>query len=116
MSEKKYFLVKDCNRNSHEMTVSYYYYIITAEEKEQYLKWFKESAKSWPNAKISYYNEDDAEVDSVSMAEIVKMLEEAKEINEMEKKTVQKLLPDVVKKYNEMPEYIERFTEIINEM
>ena len=50
------------------------------------------------------------------MTEIVKMLEEAKEINEMEKKTVQKLLPDVIKKYNEMPEYIERFTEIINEM
>lgn len=116
MNEKKFFLVKDCNSNSHEMTESYYYYIITAEEKEQYLTWFEESAKKWPEAKIKYYNEDDAEVDSVSMADIVNMIEEAKEINETEKNTLQKLLPDVIKKYNEMPEYIERFTEIINEM
>jgi hypothetical protein len=115
MIKKTYYLVADRKSNSRESTVNAFYYFITASEKEQYLKWFKEVAEIYPDEAITYYNDDDEEIDSITAGDIVKILEKAKEVTEEEMKTLKKLVPEVIRKYNELPEYVEMLTDKINE-
>ena len=114
MTKKTYYMVADCKSNSREGTASDFYYFITADEKEQYLEWFKEVAEIYPDEAITYYNDDDEEIDSITAGDVVKLIEKAKEVTEEEMKTLKKLVPGVIK-YNELPEYVEMLTDKINE-
>ena len=106
-------LVKIYHQNFHDMDDWYDYQLITDEQAERY----RQALLNYPSdLKITYYDDDDQPTDELTVTDCVNMLENARDITEDEVATLEKLVPEVIKKVNpknDIAGYIEQFEDMV---
>lgn len=106
-------LVKIYHQNFHDMDHWYDYQLLTDEQAEHY----RSTMLTYPSdLKITYYDDDNQPTDEVTVTDCVNMLENAREVTEDEVATLEKLVPEVIKKVNpdnDIACYIEQFNDMV---
>lgn len=106
-------LVKIYHQNFHDMDNWYNYQLLTDEQAEHY----RSTLLTYPSdLKITYYDDDNQPTDEVTVTDCVNMLENAREVTEDEVATLEKLVPEVIKKVNpdnDIACYIEQFNDMV---
>lgn len=106
-------LVKIYHQNFHDMERWYNYQLLTDKQVEDY----REYLLNYPsNLKITYYDDDNQLTDEVTVTDCVNMLENARDLTEEEAATLEKLVPEVIKKVNpdnDIACYIEQFNDMV---
>ena len=106
-------LVKIYHQNFHDMDNWYDYQLLTDEQAEHY----RQVLLGYPSdLKITYYDDDDQPTDEVPVTDCIDMLENAREVTEDEVATLEKLVPEVIKKVNkdnDITGYIEQFNDMV---
>lgn len=106
-------LVKIYHQNFHDMDNWHDYQLLTDKQAEHY----RQVLLSYPSdLKITYYDDDNQPTDEITVTDCVNMLENAREVTEDEVVTLEKLVPEVIKKVtqdNDIAGYIEQFNDMV---
>lgn len=106
-------LVKIFHQNFHDMDNWHDYQLLTDEQADHY----RNTLLNYPSdLKITYYDDDNQPTDEVTVTDCINMLENACDVTEDEVATLEKLVPEVIKKVkpdNDIACYIEQFNDMI---
>ena len=106
-------LVKILHQNFHDMDNWHDYQLLTDEQADHY----RQVLNKYPSdLKITYYDDDNQPTDEVTVTDCIDMLDNAREVTEEEVATLEKLVPEVIKKVkpdNDIACYIEQFNDMI---